>query len=329
MSTEVAVTIVRRAALLALAILSGGCGSESAGAFYWETWDTVFVREASAQDTSLLFPAWVVPFRDGVVVLDGNLPRVTAFRPNGSVKWIYGRAGDGPAEMRSTWGAVETPEGLWVLDVRGRRLVLLSERGEYRRQVPLPASAGGPQGIAALPGGEVLLHTASRLVRLSLGDGHLISEVPTVWSRPPPTDWLPMVSMASDGVITAVGMRQGPEILLLESDSVHAVIFNEEITYALRPRRVGQLALPASDIIHFGAWNMKLVDSELWVLTGGIYQTGGNRPNDQLVVYSRDGVKLGGGHLPVDAYDFAVTASHLYAVGVGGDEGKLIAFKRP
>lgn len=331
------------AVLLGIAVVSAACGERAATPGHMAMWDTAWVYRPTAMDTTLIAPAWVVAFRDGVVVGDGNGPRVTAFDEEGHARWIYApTAGDGPGEMRIAVDAIEAEEGLWLL-AWPNRLILLSDEGEFLRQLritPDPTRIVGQ--IEAWQRDEAVLLIGTTLARVSLTDGRLISDpVPIPWSRTPPGEWIPDVRMTADGIVMAVGMAFGPEVLLLAGDSIRGSVFREEITYRVRGQRVeipggGYFMTSPPGVIPFGATRLQLVGNEIWVLTGGAYlndRKGIEEPrlNDQLLVYSLDGTPLGRRTLPLDTRDFEVTDDWVYLMGVTNEDDplpNLFAFRR-
>ncbi|MHB1194846.1 MAG: hypothetical protein ACYC6F_17605 [Longimicrobiales bacterium] len=286
-------------------------------------------------DTTVIDPAWVVAFRDGVVVGDGNGPRVTAFDGDGRVRWIYAPpTGDGPGEMRFAVDAIESDDGLWVL-AWPTRLMLLSDDGKFLRQLRITPDPIGLVGqIDVWSDDEAVLLIGTSLARVSLSDGHITREpVPIPWVETPPGDWIADVRMVADGTVIAVGMAYGPEVVILENDSMRGAIFREGIPYRVRGRRVdlpggAYVMEEPSGIIPFGATRLCLVDSELWVLTGGAYlhdRVGIEEPhlNDQLLVYSLAGSSIGTRSLPFDTRGLAVAQDRVYLLGVENEKDAL------
>lgn len=305
-------------------------GSRTLG--HLESWDTLWVYRAEAEDTALLTPAWIAPFRDGVVVGDGNEPRVTAFDAQGRLRWIYSpHSGDGPGEMRLAADALESDEGLWLL-AWPNRLVLISEEGEFVRQLRLsPDPTGVAYQIEPWGGEEASLLIGATFARVSLSDGR-IDEAPIAipWARTPPGDWSPMVRMSADGSRLAVGMMFGPEVLILEGDSVRASVFREEIPYRRRGERVESgggtvIMRDRPGIIPFGAWQLCIVGSELWVLSGGAHLNDRvgieeRSLNNELLVYSLQGALLGRRTLPFEAYGISATKDRVYLISWPDDD---------
>lgn len=316
-------------------VAASACSDRSALQGHLEPWDTLWIFHGTAEDTALLAPMWVATFRDGVVVGDGNEPRVTAFDSDGRVRWMYTpRTGDGPSEMRFAVDAIESDEGLWVL-AYPTRLVLLSDEGEFLRQVRItPDPPGLVRQMEPWSGDEAILIIGTSTARVSLSDGQLAGDlVPIPWSRTPPGDWNPDVGMSAASPLMAVGMTYGPEVLVLEGDSIRGSIFRDEITYRVRGRRVGlgggayRLVEP-SGIIPFGAWRLCTVGSELWVLTGGAWLNDrmgieAPRRNDQLLVYSLGGSLIGTRTLPFATEDIAATSDRVYLLGRLDEDGAL------
>jgi hypothetical protein len=317
---------------VAATVASLACGERPRPQGHLEVWDTLWVYRATAEDTALLMPAWIAPLRDGVVVGDGNEPRVTAFDADGRVRWIYApRSGDGPGEMRLAADAVESEEGLWLLDW-GNRLVLVSDEGEFVRQLRISPDLTAVVGqIEPGTGDEAVLLPGSVLARVSLSDGRVTSApMPIPWTRTPPGDWSPVVRMSSGGSLLAVGMVFGPEVLILQGDSVRGSVFREDIPYRRLGERVevggGTVVMRARPgIIPFGAWQICIVGSELWVLTGGAFLNDRvgieeERPNNQLLVYSLEGTLLGRRTLPIEAYGISVTEDRVYLISYPHDD---------
>lgn len=313
------------AAGLVVAVIAAlpGCRERSTAPGDAERWDTLWSYRTTLEDTVLLTPSWVAPFRDGVVVGDGNTPRVTAFGADGQVRWIYAPpGGDGPGEMRYAVDATEADDGLWVL-AYPPRLLLLSDRGSVIRQMGfVPGPSGVVEELEASGAGEVLLLIGRRLARVSLSDGRLIGDARAIpWKQEPPTDWMGDLQLAVHNDVTAVGMRYGPEVLILNGDSLRGAIVRPEITYRVRGRRVESgnmyMFIEPSGQIPFGAWSMSLTGSELWVLTGGAWLNDRvgveeQRLNDRLLVYSLDGDLIGERVLPFDTRDIAVSNRTVY-----------------
>jgi len=220
--------------------------------------------------------------------------------------------------MQLALDAVESEEGLWVL-AYPTRLILLSEKGEFRRQVRItPDPPGAVHWMEPWSADEAMLLIGTSYVRVSLSDGHLVGDLmPIPWTRTPPGDWYSDVRMSADGPSMAVGMGYGPEVLILEGDAVRGSIFREEIPYRLRGRRVDmgggmyRFDTPPG-IIPFGAWRLSVVGSELWILTGGAWGIEAPPRNDQLLVYSLEGSLIGTRTLPFETEDMAVTSDRVY-----------------
>lgn len=328
----------RRALVTAALAAAPACGDRPALQGHLEPWDSLWVFRSTPEDTALLTPAWLATFRGGVVVGDGNRPpRVTAFDAQGRIRWMYTpRAGEGPGEMQLALGAVESEEGLWVL-AYPTRLMLLSDEGEFLRQVRIaPEPPGLVRQMEPWSDDQAMLLVGEGYVRVSLSDGHLAGNLmPIPWTRAPPGDWYSDVRMSTGGALVAIGMAYGPEVLILEGDSAWASIFREEIPYRLRGRRVDmgggmyRYDIPPG-IILFGAWRLCVVGSELWLLTGGAMGTETPPRNDQLLVYSLEGSLIGTRTLPFDTEDMAVTSDRVYLLRRMFDDGlpTLLAFAR-
>ena len=335
------VPFLASAASAALVAFSA-CGDHSVAGGHVERWDTLWSYRTTLEDTVLLTPSWLATFRDGVVVGDGNTPRVTAFGADGEVRWIYAPPrGEGPGEMRYAVDAIDTDEGLWVL-AYPPRLILLSERGALLRHLSItPAPTGVSLQIEPWKDHEALLDVGRGLARVSLVDGRVVGDaLPIPWIRQPPGDWIGSVSLAVHKDLIAVGMTYGPEVLILHGDSLRGAVVRPEITYRVRGRRVDSgnmyMFLEPSGQIPFGAWALSLIDSELWVLTGGAWLNDRvgveeQRLNDRLLVYSVDGALIRERALPFDTHDIAVSGRRVYMLSnpLGDDDHHvLLALER-
>lgn len=314
------------AAVLAVAVMATlpGCLDRPTAPGHAERWDTLWSYRTTLEDTVLLTPSWVAPFQDGVVVGDGNTPRVTAFGADGKVRWIYAPPrGDGPGEMRYAVDATETDDGLWVL-ASPPRLILLSDRGSVIRHVsfvPVPTRVVGE--LEGVEHGEAFLVMGRELARVSLADGRVVGHARAIpWAQEPPAGWVSAMNLASRDGLIAVGQRYGPEVVILQGDSLRGAILRPEITYDVRGQRVDlgngmfMYQRPTGQI-PFGAWGLALTDSELWVVSGGAWLNDRvgqeeQRLNDRLLVYSLDGDLIGERTLPFDTQDISVSNQTVY-----------------
>jgi hypothetical protein len=311
-------------------------------------WDTLWTYQATLEDTALIAPTGLESFRGGVVVRDGNEPRITAFSADGEIRWIYAPLkGDGPGEMRAVRDAVESEEGLWIVG-SPPRLILLSDDGEVLRQLSISPVPGGLVTAIELVGPDAaLIATSGRIARVSLLDGRIENGPNAIpWTRQPPENWFWQTSLATGDGIAAVGMTYGPEVLLLGNDSVTVSIFREEVTYRPGQRLEGGGMMPGgapSGQIPFGAWQLRLVERDIWMLTGGAWlndRWGKEEPrlNDQLLAFSREGVLIGRRTLPFDTQDFDVDRDVVYLLSRTGaspcsvpcidDSPKVVALRR-
>jgi hypothetical protein len=323
---------MRRAVVGLLALAAGCSSSEAADGSLAVVWDTAFVYRAAVEDTALINPVRLARFRDGVVALDGQEPRVTAFGPDGRVRWIYAHWGEATGDLSSTVDALETSDGLWVLDWRGHRVVLLSDAGAYVRELPLPAQLRSPGGMVAGAAGEAVLLDGTELMRVSLADGAVVdarTEVP--WTRPPPSAWPKLARLTGSGPVTAIGMSYGPEIVVLEDGRVRAAVVDDGVPYQVRasgPPAEGGTRIPQLSSMRVGVAAMRIVDDQLWVLTGGDFRDPEAR-NDLLVAYSLDGTRLGERELPTGALDFLATGDLLFVLPFEAGVARLLALGRP
>lgn len=120
------------------------------------------------EDTLLLGPVDGVAGKDGVYAIDFQAHRVVALdRRSGTLAWIAGREGAGPAELRNPMGAALAPDGdLLVIDFGNGRVVRYRPDGSPVSTTPVP---GVLSSLCALGDGSMLGAASSEppIVRIS------------------------------------------------------------------------------------------------------------------------------------------------------------------
>lgn len=103
------------------------------------TWDTTFVLESSAHDSTLMIPRLFVADDGGrVYAFDYGDNRLKAFDTNGEFLWIFGQRGKGPAEFDGVTDLEIDHRGrLWLLDTGTRRFSIVSSSGILESQIPI------------------------------------------------------------------------------------------------------------------------------------------------------------------------------------------------
>lgn len=182
---------------LGLALGAGlACGEKTGGAppqasmeiqrrFAAARWDTLWTRGGTEADTSLLYPLGpMAADQNHLYVADAAAFRVVAFRTaDGSVAWMAGRRGSGPAEFLSLSALALDPSGtLLVADPQNGRLAALTADGTIVRHAALRDIAY-VESLCALPDGSILLATmqADAHVVIIAPDGALVRHVPLPW----------------------------------------------------------------------------------------------------------------------------------------------------
>jgi hypothetical protein len=96
---------------------------------------------------------------DGTVVIaDAGASQIRAFGPDGELRWIAGREGEGPGEFRNIGWVRTHGESLAVYDRSLGRLTVLGPDGGLIRTVNLRPAPGGlrPHALAVRPDGSMI-----------------------------------------------------------------------------------------------------------------------------------------------------------------------------
>jgi hypothetical protein len=101
-----------------------------------------------------------------VVVADRDAPHVRVFRMDGSPVAALAPEGEGPGELRYPLAIGISAEGIAVMDMQLRRIVLLDHAGEERGRGP---AGSFPLAAAFEPGGEDLYIAVANFVERTAG----------------------------------------------------------------------------------------------------------------------------------------------------------------
>jgi hypothetical protein len=154
-------------------VLLAACGEDGGAVQLWdaptgpilerrftvERWDTAWVAGGGDADSTLLHPYGIQAGAGGVYVFDVGAQRLVSLRPDGRVRWTYGREGAGPDEFRNLRDMKLGADGLiYLLDPRNNRVTLLDSTARVRRRIPLH-SVGHAEQLAPFADGRILLAT--------------------------------------------------------------------------------------------------------------------------------------------------------------------------
>lgn len=95
--------------------------------------------------------------RSNVYVCDSRASSVFKFDPAGKFLKSIGRKGQGPGEFNLPFKIAVTSDRLFVYDLMNRRLCALTLEGEFIKSVPLVTGEGRPEGMSALPNGDLVM----------------------------------------------------------------------------------------------------------------------------------------------------------------------------
>lgn len=138
-------------------------------------------------DTVLASAVALDAFSNGdAAVLDGRNQRVHRIGPGG-IEWSWGRRGQGPGELQNVRAmAVNGREEVVLADSGNRRLIWISETGNWLREAPFPApgqwSSGAVNGIVPLADGGYILDTMAPEPWLRMSErGEPVAVVASPW----------------------------------------------------------------------------------------------------------------------------------------------------
>lgn len=150
----------------------------------------ITVLGKTAAGTSVLAePRGVAVAPDGTTyVVDSASAQVTAFRPDGTVAYQWGRQGTGDGEFTQPWGIAVAPNGdVYVADTWNHRIERFDRTGKFlgkwgsfadsKGQLGVqPGNFWGPRGLAITPDGHLLVtDTGNKRVQVFDLEGHFIT----------------------------------------------------------------------------------------------------------------------------------------------------------
>ena len=101
-------------------------------------WDTLFIVGGTVSDTIFGVPRLMASDRELVYVYDYSTARVTAIDSAGNIRWHFGGAGQGPAELANPMNLFAPGDGrLLILDAGAARLTTLNADGQLVGSEPL------------------------------------------------------------------------------------------------------------------------------------------------------------------------------------------------
>jgi hypothetical protein len=102
-------------------------------------WDTTFFTSSPGPDTTLLLPRiFVVGEGGNVYAFDYGDHRLKAFAGDGSLRWVFGRRGEGPGEFAGVVDIeIDANEDIWLMDAGAGRLTIVSREGDLKRHILL------------------------------------------------------------------------------------------------------------------------------------------------------------------------------------------------
>ena len=152
-------------------------------------YDTVWVYGGPG-DTILSLPAMPLAAPDGgLYVFDLQDQRLLRLTATGSLRWAWGRRGQGPGEVLNVRAMALGPDGSVVLaDSGNRRLVTVASDGRTLHEVPLPTGIVHVEAIDVLSSGAYVLKvfvtsTDDRSAPWAIvsRDGHLLGAPSVPW----------------------------------------------------------------------------------------------------------------------------------------------------
>lgn len=117
--------------------------------FSQTAWDTVWQATGSFMDSLVPSPALLAFNRGTLFVVDRATPRVVALdAETGAYQWKVGRRGAGPEEFAGVSAMfAERTGGVGVVDIRNRRVSVLSGSGEFVFRTPTVALGQQPNQV--------------------------------------------------------------------------------------------------------------------------------------------------------------------------------------
>ncbi len=107
----------------------------------------------------LLYPVRVkITSKGDILVLDERQRKIVRLAADGTFQRYVEPSGvPSPGMIVPTAMELDQSDAIFVLDIAGNRVLVLDNDGKYQRQIPLPADAGFPGGMAVDPKGTVFV----------------------------------------------------------------------------------------------------------------------------------------------------------------------------
>lgn len=134
---------------------------------------TTILGKTTAGSSLLAEPRGVALAADGTIyTIDSFAARVTAFRPDGTVAYQWGKKGTGDGEFAEPWGIAVAPNGdVYVADTWNHRVQHFDRTGKFlgkwggfvdaKGQLGVePGNFWGPRDVVVTPSGNVLVSDA-------------------------------------------------------------------------------------------------------------------------------------------------------------------------
>ena len=153
---------LRMSAAIAAAVVTGACAGEaerdsamvvdtvagvvhvrhSADASRWRLREVAAIGSAEGPASFGRVRSVVADREGNVYVADNQASEIRVFGPDGAHLRTFGRTGAGPGEFTDIYSLAWMGDSLAVLDPRRGHITLLSQQGEWIREIPHPAVTG-------------------------------------------------------------------------------------------------------------------------------------------------------------------------------------------
>lgn len=143
-------------------------------------YDSLWVY-GGVDDTLLHAPSVLRGFDDGLYVYDVGSQMVTRFDQVGNVQWSWGQHGEGPGELLRARTMTRSPDGgVAIVDSGNRRVVWITEAGDFKGESAIGEVAGSIEDVVALGSGRYVLETTgpSWPVLSASGEFQTLAEFP-------------------------------------------------------------------------------------------------------------------------------------------------------
>lgn len=283
-------------------------GPRSVTGTRWDT--TLVIGSRDGNDTTLVDPVDLLLWDDLVVVLEDRTQTIRAFdrQPGGGARWVAGRVGEGPGEMKQAGLMMAGANGrLWVVDARNRKVLEFDRAGQFQREQYYRHLPGGVSRPSTLERSVVWPHLLQgRSAYVTTVDSlEVIDSLRVSWPVPDGFQGEPDLRAVSrgQGGIWVAALQLGPSFAVWDGVDVDLHRFLEDIPYAFRPPDLRHRPLRA-DSARWAARDLAIVGDEVFFLFGGRPRRHAHpeAPTQWLDVYSLSGDYRRSYRLPVDAY---------------------------